>query len=59
MTMFFGAAATEADAVAALEAVDAEIYSLGQPSTPDGPDARHAEHVHVRGDGRRGRRPVR
>ena len=37
MTMFFGAAATEADAVAALEAVDAEIYSLGQPSTPDGP----------------------
>ena len=37
MTMFFGAAATEADAVEALEAVDAEIYSLGQPSTPDGP----------------------
>jgi len=37
MTMFFGAAATEADAVAALGAVDAEIFSLGQPSTPDGP----------------------
>ena len=37
MTMFFGAAATEADAVAALEAVDATLYSMGQPSTPDGP----------------------
>jgi len=37
MTMFFGAAATEAGAVEALEAVDAELYSLGQPSTPDGP----------------------
>ena len=37
MTMFFGAAATEADAVAALESVDADLYSLGQASTPDGP----------------------
>ena len=37
MTMYFGAAATEADAVAALESVDAHLYSLGQPSTPDGP----------------------
>jgi len=36
-TTFYGAAGTEADAFAALVAVGAEIYSFGQPSTPDGP----------------------
>lgn len=36
-TIFYGAAASEADALAALAAVGAEVYSLGQPSTPDGP----------------------
>ena len=35
--MFYGAAANEADALAALDAVDADLYSLGQPNTPDGP----------------------
>lgn len=34
---FYGAAGNEADAKAALGAVGAEVYSLGQPSTPDGP----------------------
>lgn len=34
---YYGAAATEAGAVAALGAVGAESYSFGQPSTPDGP----------------------
>ena len=37
LTMFYGAAANEADALAALDAVDADLYSLGQPNTPDGP----------------------
>ncbi len=37
MTMFFGGAGTEAAAVSALEAVGATLYSLGQPSTPEGP----------------------
>ena len=35
--MFYGAAANEVDALAALDAVDADLYSLGQPNTPDGP----------------------
>ena len=35
--MFYGAASNEADALAALAAVDADLYSLGQPNTPDGP----------------------
>ena len=34
---YYGAAATENGAVAALGAVGAESYSFGQPSTPDGP----------------------
>ena len=37
LTMFYGAAANEVDALAALDAVDADLYSLGQPNTPDGP----------------------
>lgn len=37
LTMFYGAASGEADALEALEAVDAELYSLGQSNTPDGP----------------------
>ena len=37
LTLFYGAASSEADALAALEAVGADLYSLGQPSTPDGP----------------------
>ena len=35
--IYYGAAATERDARAALEAVQAEAYSFGQPNTPDGP----------------------
>ncbi|MFA5123611.1 autotransporter outer membrane beta-barrel domain-containing protein [Zavarzinia sp.] len=34
--IFYGAAASEADALAALRAVGAEVYSLGQPSSTDG-----------------------
>jgi hypothetical protein len=34
---FYGAAGTEVDALAALTAVGAQAYSLGQPSTQDGP----------------------
>lgn len=34
---FYGAAGTEAEALAALTAVAADVYSLGQPNTPDGP----------------------
>ena len=34
---FYGAAGTEASAISALTAVGAEIYSLGQPNTPNGP----------------------
>jgi hypothetical protein len=36
-TTFYGAAGTETGAAAALAAVGAEAYSLGQPSTEDGP----------------------
>jgi hypothetical protein len=36
-TLYFGATETEADALAALAAVGANVYSLGQPSTADGP----------------------
>jgi hypothetical protein len=36
-TIFYGAAGTEARANTALAAVDAEMYSYGQPTTPDGP----------------------
>ena len=34
---FYGAAATETGAINALNAVGVEAYSLGEPSTPDGP----------------------
>lgn len=34
--MFYGAAPSEADALVALGDVGAEVFSLGQPSTPDG-----------------------
>ena len=34
---YYGAAATEVGANAALAAVQAEVYSFGQPNTPDGP----------------------
>ncbi|WP_147438852.1 autotransporter outer membrane beta-barrel domain-containing protein [Roseovarius spongiae] len=34
--IFYGAAASEADAMLALSAVGAEVYSLGQPSSPGG-----------------------
>ena len=34
---FYGAAGTETGAINALNAVGVEAYSLGQPSTPDGP----------------------
>ncbi|PKQ12695.1 MAG: hypothetical protein CVT70_07160 [Alphaproteobacteria bacterium HGW-Alphaproteobacteria-1] len=34
--IFYGAAASEADAFLALGAVGAEVFSLGQPSTPEG-----------------------
>ena len=36
-TTYYGAAGTEDGALAALQAVEAEAYSLGQPSTTDGP----------------------
>ncbi|MET4128907.1 outer membrane autotransporter protein [Roseovarius sp. MBR-38] len=35
-TIFYGAAASEADAFLALGAVGAEVFSLGQPSSPEG-----------------------
>ena len=35
-TMYYGAAPDEATALAALAQVDAELYSLAQPDTPDG-----------------------
>ncbi len=35
--IFYGAAETEAAAKAAVNAVGAEVFSFGQPSTPDGP----------------------
>ncbi len=35
--IYYGAAGTETESLAALAAVSAEVYSLGQPSTPDGP----------------------
>lgn len=35
--IFYGAAGTEADALAALAGVNAEVWSLGQPSTANGP----------------------
>jgi hypothetical protein len=35
--IYYGAAATETSALAALSAVRAEVYSFGQPSTPNGP----------------------
>ena len=34
--IYYGAAGNEADAIDALIAVGAEVFSLGQPSTPDG-----------------------
>ncbi len=37
-TIFYGAAGTEADALAAINAVGATVYSLGQPSVLGGPD---------------------
>jgi len=36
-TLYYGAAGTELDALGALGTVGADAYSLGQPSTPDGP----------------------
>ena len=36
--IFYGAAASESEALDALAVVRAEVYSLGQPSTPDGPN---------------------
>jgi hypothetical protein len=35
--IYYGAAGSEDEADAALQAVRAEVYSYGQPSTPDGP----------------------
>jgi hypothetical protein len=35
--IFYGAAASEAEAVDAVNGVGAEVFSFGQPSTPDGP----------------------
>ena len=36
LTLFYGAAATEGDALAALQSVQAQVYSLGEPNTADG-----------------------
>ena len=36
LTIFYGAAPSEADALLALAAVQAEVYSLGKPSSPGG-----------------------
>src|SRR5439155_7167868 len=33
--IYYGAAGTESEALSAVQAVGAEAYSLGQPSTPD------------------------
>lgn len=38
-TMFYGAAANETDALAALTSADATLYSLAQPDLPDGATA--------------------
>ena len=35
--IYYGAAATESEALSAISIVGAETYSLGQPSTPNGP----------------------
>src|SRR5262249_2407941 len=35
--IYYGGAATEVDALNAINAVGAEVFSLGEPSTPDGP----------------------
>ena len=35
--IFYGAAGSEADAVTAVAAAQAEVWSFGEPSTPDGP----------------------
>ena len=45
---YYGAAGTEVAAVDALNKVGAEAYSLGEPSTPDGPTLGTPEHVPVR-----------
>lgn len=37
-TLFYGAAGTETDAMAAISAVGATVFSLGQPNVPGGPD---------------------
>ena len=37
LTMFYGASSSEAGALAALAGVGAQLYSLGQSNTPDGP----------------------
>lgn len=39
LTLYYGAAGTEAEALAALSAVGATAFSLGQASTADGPSA--------------------
>jgi hypothetical protein len=36
-TIYYGAAGNETDALNALNAVNAEVYSIGEPNTPDGP----------------------
>lgn len=36
-TLYYGATANEAAALSQLRALGTEVYSLGQPSTPDGP----------------------
>ncbi|HEY7314837.1 MAG TPA: Ig-like domain-containing protein [Gemmataceae bacterium] len=35
--IYYGAAGNEADMLSALDAVNAKVYSLGEPNTPDGP----------------------
>jgi hypothetical protein len=36
-TIYYGAAANEASAISALDSVNAEVYSIGEPDTTDGP----------------------
>jgi pimeloyl-ACP methyl ester carboxylesterase len=37
LTLYYGAAGSETEALNALTSVGSDIYSLGEPSTPDGP----------------------
>ena len=55
--IYYGAAASEADAMLALGAVGAEVFSLGQPSSPDG-ETLGVPHTFIFGFGGVGGTPI-